>query len=51
MRDTSGWARHSVVIDVPNGTSLIALSGALENTGALWIDDASLTDPTKFPTA
>jgi len=41
VRGTSGWARHSVVADVPYGASIIGLGGMLENTGTLWIDDAS----------
>jgi hypothetical protein len=42
MRGTSGWARHSVVIDVPLGTSIIALGAILMDTGTLWIDEASV---------
>jgi hypothetical protein len=42
VRGTSGWARHSIVIDVPLRTSLIGLGAMLENTGTLWIDEASL---------
>jgi hypothetical protein len=42
VRGTSGWARHSVVIDVPIRASFIVVGAALENTGSLWIDEASL---------
>jgi hypothetical protein len=42
VRGTSGWARHSVVIDVPIRASIIVVGAALENTGSLWIDEASL---------
>lgn len=42
VRGSAGWARHSVVIDVPYRTSIIVLGAMLVNTGTLWIDEASL---------
>jgi len=42
VRGTSGWARHSIVIDVPYNASIIGVGGRLVKTGTLWIDEASL---------
>jgi len=42
VHGTSGWARHSLVIDVPIRASVILLGAWLEEAGALWIDEASL---------
>lgn len=39
---TTAWARHSIVIDVPQDASVIMLGVALVNTGSVWVDDAAL---------
>jgi hypothetical protein len=39
---TTPWARHTIVIDIPEDAAAIMVGAALLYTGALWIDEAAL---------
>jgi hypothetical protein len=39
---TTDWARHEIVLDVPQDGGVIALGISLEGTGHIWLDDVQI---------
>ncbi len=49
IQGTRGWRRYEVVLDVPEGASLVVFGALLHGAGKLWFDDVAL-DPVSADT-
>ncbi|MET0214615.1 MAG: AraC family transcriptional regulator, partial [Vicinamibacterales bacterium] len=41
IRDTQGWTKHAIVLDVDSKATVIAFGILLSGKGAVWIDDVA----------